>query len=99
MLFNIYVKALRKVIQRSGLKYHQYAADSQLYLSFLLTDFRKAIEAQTGIEALLVWMRASKIKPNKTAVLHWPGNLQMWMEVAFPAFKKACTELLTPFLG
>ena len=34
MLFSIYVKPLEEGIRRSGVRYHQYGDDMQLYFSF-----------------------------------------------------------------
>ncbi|KAF7247761.1 Maturin [Varanus komodoensis] len=70
------MKPLGEVIRRCGLRNHQYADDTQLYLSFS-TDPGEAVAAQNRCLAeVMGWMRANKLKlsPDKMEVLLVGGS-------------------------
>ncbi|XP_053169630.1 uncharacterized protein LOC128353010 [Hemicordylus capensis] len=71
MLFNIYMKPLGEVIRGFGLSCQQYADHTQLYLS-LSPDPREAVDVlNRGLEAVMGWMWANKLKlnPDKMEVI------------------------------
>ncbi|XP_061490034.1 tRNA-splicing endonuclease subunit Sen15 isoform X1 [Rhineura floridana] len=71
MLFNIYVKPLGEIIRRFGLRCHQYADDTQLYLSFK-SSLERAVETMSKcLESVSGWMGRNRLKlnPDKTEVL------------------------------
>nr|GFC52549.1 hypothetical protein [Tanacetum cinerariifolium] len=71
MLFNIYMKPLGEVIRGFGVGSHQYADDTQLFLSFP-PDSKGAVDVLNRcLEAVGSWMGANKLKlnPDKTEVL------------------------------
>ncbi|KAF7252767.1 putative RNA-directed DNA polymerase from transposon BS [Varanus komodoensis] len=71
MLLNIYMKLLGKVIRRCGLRNHQYADDTQLYLSFSTNPGEAVAVLNRCLAEVMGWMRANKLKlnPDKTEVL------------------------------
>ncbi|XP_053112476.1 uncharacterized protein LOC128327575 [Hemicordylus capensis] len=73
MLFNIYMKPLGEVIQGLGLSCQPYVDDTQLSCSLSLSpDPREAVAVlNRGLEAVMGWMWANKLKlnPDKTEVL------------------------------
>ncbi|KAF7245146.1 Receptor-type tyrosine-protein phosphatase mu [Varanus komodoensis] len=71
MLFNFYMKPLGEVIRRCGLQNHQYADDTQLYLSFLTNPGEAVAVLNQCLAEVMGWMRANKVKlnPDKTEVL------------------------------
>lgn len=64
MLFNIYVKLLGEVINRSRVKCLHYVDDIYLYLS-VTTSAVKVIQILECCQAsVLEWTRINKLKPN-----------------------------------
>ncbi|KAF7234923.1 hypothetical protein EYD10_18203, partial [Varanus komodoensis] len=71
LLFNIYMKLLGEVIRRCGLRNHQYADDTQLYLSFSTNPGEAVAVLNRCLAEVMGWMRANKLKlnPDKMEVL------------------------------
>ncbi|KAF7239274.1 Inactive carboxypeptidase-like protein X2 [Varanus komodoensis] len=109
LLFNIYVKPLGEAIRRCGLRNHQYADDTQLYLAFSTNPGEAVAVLNRCLAEVMGWMRANKLKlnPDKTEVLlvggssFGEGDLDLVLNgVALPLKDKVCSlgVLLDPEL-
>ena len=70
ILFNIYMRLLRGIIRGCGASCHQYADDTQLYIS-LPTASDAVLSLQRCLGAVLQWMQENglRLNPDKTEVL------------------------------
>jgi len=67
-----------------GLCFHQYADDSQIYISTTVNDAAQAVQKFTAyVRAISDWMSASRLKLNsmKTEVL-WLGSSQQLSQIS-----------------
>ena len=71
MLFNIYTRPQGRVIQGCGASCHQYADDTQLYISFSPISVAAIPSLQRCLETVLEWMQSNglRLNPDKTEVL------------------------------
>ena len=76
LLYLLYTAELEQLILRHGLHIHQYADDSQVYISVPVSDVQVAVHSfVVCVHHLNEWMRASRLRlnPTKTQVM-WLGS-------------------------
>ena len=70
ILFTIYTSSLGELLRQNCVKYHLYADDSQLYLTFKLNDMASVVGHMEATLALVnKWMAQHHLKMNGTEVL------------------------------
>ncbi len=72
LLFSIYTRPLEQIIERHSIKYHFYADDTQLYLSFDPSDAVSALDKLNScLSDIRDWMASNFLKLNddKTELL------------------------------
>ena len=67
LLFSIYLLGLKKILQRHDIKYHCYADDIQLYISFSpnqVDSLHAVHKLESCVEDIRVWMSSHSLKLN-----------------------------------
>ena len=78
LLFNMYAADISKVVESHGHKLHQYADDSQVYLTVPISEAASAVDHFSHCVAdLSKWLSSSRLRlnPAKTLVI-WLGGRQ-----------------------
>ena len=81
LLYVLYSAELSCVVIEHGLRLHQYADDSQIYISVALRDAAHAVQRFTDcVSDISDWMSASRLRLNphtKTEVMWLGSNRQL----------------------
>jgi len=81
----LYTAELRDVIAQHGLCFHQYADDSEVYVSTMVNEAPLAVQRFTAcVRAINDWMSSAsrlKLNPTKTEVL-WLGSCQQLSQIS-----------------
>ena len=84
LLYVLYTAELSDVITQHGLRFHQYADDSQIYVCTTVNEAPLAVQRFTAcVSDISDWMSASRLKlnPMKTEVL-WLGSSQLLSQIS-----------------
>ena len=80
LLYVLYTAELSCVVAEHGLRLHQYADDSQMYISVALRDAAHAVQRFTDcVSDISDWMSDSRLRlnPTKTEVMWLVSNRQL----------------------
>ena len=95
LLYVLYTAELSAVIAQHGLCFHQYADDSQIYVSTMVNEAPLAVQRFTEcVRAINDWMSASRLKlnPTKTEVL-WLGSCQQLSQISISVIPLQSTTI------
>ena len=99
MLYVIYTAEPSEIITRHRLNVHQYADDTQLYLSVLSDDVSVAVERLDAcLVDVKVWLKASRLRlnPTKTQIM-WLGSGQQFAKVDADEVTASSRDVSTGF--
>ena len=91
LLFSIYLLGLKKILQRHDIKYHCYADDIQLYISFSpnqVDSLHAVRKLESCVEDIRVWMSSHSLKLNdeKSQFLYIGSKAQL-SKIKVPSIK------------
>jgi len=95
LLYVLYTSELSDVIAQHGLCFHQYADDSEIYVSTMVNEAPLAVQRFTAcVRAISDWMSASRLKlnPTKTEVL-WLGSCQQLSQISISVIQLQSTTI------
>jgi hypothetical protein len=80
LLFSLYTTPLSSLLSATSTSHHLYADDTQLFISFLPSNFPSSIEhLQSSISQVSAWMSANllSLNPSKTEFLIFGNQIQL----------------------
>ena len=80
LLFSLYTTPLSSILSATSVSHHLYADDTQLYISFLPSQFLPSIQhLQSSISQVSIWMSANllSLNPTKTEFLIFGNSHQL----------------------
>ena len=78
-LFTLYTSPLSSILSSTSTSHHLYADDTQLFISFLPTQFSSITQLQSSISQVSTWMSANllSLNPSKTEFLIFGNPVQL----------------------
>ena len=86
LLFCLYTTPLGQVIREyTGVKYHFYADDTQLFIYLSHDDSLKSFDRlKSCLNDILVWMSKNKLKLNTEFIVFGAKDRYKWLSDSFP---------------
>lgn len=95
LLYILYTAELEHVVAQHGMRLHQYADDSQLYIHVTVSDTAVAVQCFAAcVSDVSDWMRASRLRlnPAKTEVM-WLGSSHQLKQVDISDISVLSTQI------
>jgi hypothetical protein len=98
LLFSLYTTPLSSILSATSVSHHLYADDTQLFISFLPSNFSTSINhLQSSISQVSIWMSANllSLNPSKTEFLIFGNPIQL-SKLSSPSLEINSTTIIQP---